>query len=42
MIAADGAAQHRSVVRVIDLLRRNGVGKFAINVNPNDVKPIGN
>jgi len=42
MIAADGAAQHRSVVRVIDLLRRNGVGKFAINVNPNDVKSVGN
>lgn len=42
MIAADGAAQHRSVVRVIDLLRKSGVAKFAINVNPQDVKPIGN
>lgn len=42
MIAADGAAQHRNVVRVIDLLRRSGVGKFAINVNPHDVKPLGN
>jgi len=42
MIAADGAAQHRSVIRVIDLLRKSGVGKFAINVNPDDVKPIRN
>jgi biopolymer transport protein ExbD len=39
MIAADGAAHHRNVVRVIDLLRRSGVGKFAINVNPTDLKP---
>lgn len=39
MIAADGAARHRNVVRVIDLLRRSGVAKFAINVNPNDLKP---
>lgn len=42
MIAADGATQHRSVIRVIDLLRKSGVGKFAINVNPDDVKPIRN
>jgi biopolymer transport protein ExbD len=42
MIAADGAAQHRSVIRVIDLLRKSGVAKFAINVNPDDVKPIRN
>ena len=42
MIAADGGAQHRSVIRVIDLLRKSGVAKFAINVNPHDVKPIRN
>ena len=42
MIAADGATQHRSVIRVIDLLGKSGVGKFAINVNPDDVKPIRN
>lgn len=40
MIAADGTAQHRSVVRVIDLLRRSGIAKFAINVNPSDIEPI--
>lgn len=39
MIAADGTAQHKSVVRVIDLLRRSGIGKFAINVNPSDIEP---
>jgi biopolymer transport protein ExbD len=39
MIAADGATQHRSVVKVIDLLRRSGVSKFAINVNPSDLEP---
>ena len=37
VIAADGAAHHKSVVRVIDLLRREGVSKFAINVQPEDV-----
>ena len=40
MIAADGSAQHKSVVRVIDLLRRSGIGKFAINVNPSDLEPV--
>jgi len=38
MIAADGTAQHKSVIRVIDLLRRSGVVKFAINVNPADLE----
>ena len=38
MIAADGATEHKHVVRVIDLLRRSGVVKFAINVNPADLK----
>ncbi len=38
MIAADGRARHRSVVRVIDLLRGEGVTQFAINVAPEDLK----
>jgi biopolymer transport protein ExbD len=37
VIAADGATRHKSVVHVIDLLRREGVSKFAINVQPEDV-----
>jgi biopolymer transport protein ExbD len=39
LIAADGSAEHRAVVSVIDLLRSEGVGRFAINVAPDDVKP---
>jgi biopolymer transport protein ExbD len=39
LIAADGNAQHRAVVSVIDLLRSEGVGRFAINVAPEEVKP---
>jgi len=39
LIAADGQAQHRAVVRVIDLLRGEGITKFAINVAPEDLKP---
>ena len=38
VIAADGATRHKSVVGVIDLLRREGVSKFAINVQPEDVR----
>jgi biopolymer transport protein TolR len=34
IIAADGATPHRHVVRVIDLLRQQGIGEFAINVQP--------
>lgn len=37
VIAADGGVPHRSVVRVIDLLRQEQVVKFAINVNPGDL-----
>lgn len=37
VIAADGAVSHRVVVRVIDLLRRENVIRFAINVNPDDL-----
>jgi biopolymer transport protein TolR len=38
VIAADGATRHQSVVRVIDVLRREGVSKFAINIQPEDVR----
>jgi biopolymer transport protein ExbD len=34
VIAADGAAAHRSVVRVIDLLRQEGLHRFALDVRP--------
>ena len=37
VIAADGRASHAQVVRVIDLLRRENVTKFAINVDPEDL-----
>ena len=37
IIAADGVVPHRSVVRVIDLLRQEKVTKFAINVRPGDL-----
>jgi biopolymer transport protein ExbD len=37
LIAADGAAQHKFVVQVIDLIRAEGVTKFAINVAPEDL-----
>ena len=38
MIAADGRVVHRRVVRVIDVLRKSGVVKFAINVNPEELE----
>jgi biopolymer transport protein ExbD len=34
VIAADGRVSHSNVVRVIDLLRKENVTKFAINVEP--------
>jgi biopolymer transport protein TolR len=34
VIAADGGSAHRAVVRVIDLLRREQVTRFALNVDP--------
>jgi biopolymer transport protein ExbD len=37
VIAAAGRASHAIVVRVIDLLRRENVTKFAINVDPEDL-----
>ena len=36
MIAADGSTAHRRVVRVLDLLRQEGVQHFAINVQSTD------
>lgn len=39
LIAADGGAEHRAVVGVIDLLRSEGVTRFAINVAPEELKP---
>lgn len=38
VIAADGATPHRQVVSVIDLLRQEGVARFAINVQPDEVQ----
>ena len=38
VIAADGRTSHANVVHVIDLLRREEVTKFAINIDPEDVK----
>ena len=35
IIAADGAVPHRDVIHVIDLVKRTGVHRFAINVDPN-------
>ncbi len=36
IIAADGRVSHSNVVQVIDLLRRERVTKFAINVRPQE------
>ncbi len=38
VIAADGRIDHAAVVHVIDLLRQEEVTKFAINVQPEEVK----
>lgn len=43
IIAADTKSMHGSVVRIIDLIRLNGVTKFAININPaavSDIRPV--
>jgi biopolymer transport protein ExbD len=37
VIAADGRVSHSSVVHVIDLLRRENVTRFAINVDPDEL-----
>jgi len=35
IIAADGGVAHRDVIHVIDLVKRTGVHRFALNVDPN-------
>jgi biopolymer transport protein ExbD len=37
VIAADGRVPHAKVIHVIDLLRKEDVTKFAINVDPEDL-----
>jgi biopolymer transport protein ExbD len=37
VIAADGRVNHARVVRVMDLLRRENVTKFAFNVDPEEI-----
>jgi biopolymer transport protein ExbD len=37
VIAADGRVNHAKVVRIIDLLRREDVTKFAFNVDPDEI-----
>jgi biopolymer transport protein ExbD len=37
VIAADGRTNHSNVIHVMDLLRRENVTKFAINVDPEEV-----
>jgi biopolymer transport protein ExbD len=37
VIAADGRVAHRSVVRVVDTLRKEHVTEFALDVRPEDV-----
>ena len=38
LIAADGSAQHRAVVGVIDVLRQEGISKLALNVAPEEAR----
>ena len=40
IIAADKSTAHGQVVRIIDLVRRNGVQRFAINVDPEPMKAV--
>lgn len=37
VIAADGRTSHANVIHVIDLLRRENVTRFAINVDPDEL-----
>lgn len=34
LLAADGSVPHREVVRLIDLVKQEGIAKFAINIDP--------
>jgi biopolymer transport protein ExbD len=36
VLAADGKTRHQAVIDVIDLLRQEGVTRFAVNVQPHD------
>jgi biopolymer transport protein ExbD len=38
VVAADGHAAHRNVVRVLDMLRQEGIVRFAINVRPEELE----
>jgi biopolymer transport protein ExbD len=38
VIAADGALPHRNVVHVVDVLRQEGISRFALSVAPEDLK----
>ena len=38
IIAADKATSHGKVVEVIDLVRQNGVRRFAINIDPKETR----
>lgn len=37
VLAADGAVPHRVVVRTIDVLRQEGIARFAIDVRPEEL-----
>jgi biopolymer transport protein ExbD len=37
VIAADGGVPHRRVIHILDLLRREKVSRFALNVSPLDL-----
>ena len=39
IIAADQNVKHGDVIGVIDLVRENGLSRFAINVKPSDIGP---
>jgi biopolymer transport protein ExbD len=39
LIAADGRTPHGDVVRVIDLLRRENLTRFSLNVDPTELLP---
>lgn len=37
LIAADGQVEHRQVVRLVDLLRQEGLTRFALDVDPREL-----
>lgn len=38
LLAADGHTEHRQVIEVVDVLRRHGISRFALNVDPSMVE----